>query len=183
MNPRLYILARGLGITQTNVSPMLSLDYGELITRKDYQPFVLLILNMPIECTTHFGYLIVRASSVVCADGGYGRLLDYYQAMGCSRRTPDMIIGDMDSTGSDALCTAKLAGIPIIKNLDESRNDFQKALDGIKKEPFQMAIVAVGALDGRFDQTCASVSVLFEFPNDRIWLVSSSSIVTRLDPV
>lgn len=148
-------------------------------------PNALLILNQPFTDIHCFDSIWSSARFKVCADGGYQKLHEYVtsQALRPEDFRPDVILGDLDSIDDATLREAKLAAIEIVEIRDQSENDFQKAiryiiarLRGVCHGPLN--IVVLGALDGRFDHTAASLSLLHEYPDERIWLISPHSVVT-----
>lgn len=157
------------------------LNFGSVLSKG---PQVLLILNQPFDSLHCFPSLWALAKFKVCADGGYNQLRDYV----ASKRLypddfrPDAILGDLDSIADTARESAKLDRVNVVELGDQSKNDFQKAI-GYILETFLSSrdgppdILVLGALDGRFDHTAASISLLHEHPNVRIWLASPHSVV------
>lgn len=158
------------------------LNLGNVLSTGQY---ALLILNQPLSDLRSFPSLWFSAQFKVCADGGYSKLREYVvsQTLHLEDFRPDVILGDLDSIDASTLREARLAGIEVAEIRDQSENDFKKAikyiiakLRGAHHTPLN--ILVLGAIDGRFDHTAASLSLLHEYSNERIWLVSSHSVVT-----
>ncbi len=97
---------------------------------------------------------LLRADDyLIAADGGSNHILK----MGF---LPGIVIGDLDSVGDDAFPALNAAQVELerySKSKDET--DFELALQyALKLQP--SAILIVGALGGRLDQTLANLSIL-----------------------
>ncbi len=97
--------------------------------------------------------LLQGGEYIICADGGTRHAL-------ALARTPDLIVGDMDSTDRDQLQQLKEAGVSIESfSHDKNETDLELAIRrAIERKPAQVIIVA--ALGGRLDQTLANISLL-----------------------
>jgi thiamine pyrophosphokinase len=89
----------------------------------------------------------------LCADGGtrHALALDL---------TPDLVIGDMDSTGKDQLRELSEAGVPL-ELFPRNKNETDLELAISKAVGFKPTeIVIIGALGGRMDQALANIALL-----------------------
>lgn len=166
-------------------------NFGQLLdpSQRVYPPFALIILNQPIT-TPYFAQLRARARLTICADGGFAQLIEYCckNNVDVSKLSPNVIVGDLDSLSPIHREIAKGHGIKIVHVEDQNLNDFEKSIKQIEEESVadsieNLTIVAVGALDGRLDHTLASLSILYQFPQYRLYLISDSSMATLLSTV
>jgi thiamine pyrophosphokinase len=90
---------------------------------------------------------------LIAADGGANHLMK----MGI---LPDIVIGDLDSVDENALFELKSAGVAIQQySEDKDETDIELALRyAVELRP--SAILIIGALGGRLDQTLANLSIL-----------------------
>ena len=90
---------------------------------------------------------------IICADGGTRHAF----ALGLK---PNLVIGDMDSIDKDEWQKLKNAGVPIeLFPRDKNETDLELALDrAIELEP--KALLIIGALGGRLDQTFGNTVLL-----------------------
>lgn len=89
-----------------------------------------------------------RADWLICADGGA-------RHAAALRLTPDFVVGDMDSVGP----IRPSSGITFINDSDQSRSDFDKALDLAKRLGAGCVFVAA-ARGGSLDHELVNVGVL-----------------------
>jgi thiamine pyrophosphokinase len=168
---------------------MKELQFSQFVLGKDYPPFALITLNQDID-TPLYEKLTQRASFRVCADGGFDRLIQYCNANNIKLDTmlPNLLVGDLDSISPAALESARKAGVMVEKVHCQDTTDFQKSIKAVERHASadfkqHMRIIVVGAIDGRFDHTVASISVLYEYPKIEIWLLSKVSLIALLDAV
>ena len=90
---------------------------------------------------------------IICADGGTRHAL----ALGLK---PNLVIGDMDSIDKEQWQKLKNAGVPIeLFPRDKNETDLELALNrAIELEP--KAVIIIGALGGRLDQTFGNTALL-----------------------
>jgi len=90
---------------------------------------------------------------IICADGGTHHAL-------ALRMTPHLVIGDMDSATKDEVERLKKAGASIeLYPRDKNETDLELALNrALTKNP--SAVLIIGALGGRLDQTLGNISLL-----------------------
>ena len=165
---------------------MRQLCFSQYVTASDYPPFALVTLNQEIQ-STYYRILAKRASFHVCADGGFDRLLHYCRShnVPLSEIQPHVLVGDFDSISPTGLDAANRAGVRVEKVHCQDTTDFQKAIKVIERQASAdfgqaLPIIVFGAIDGRFDHTIASISVLYEYPEYEIWLLSGISLITLL---
>ncbi len=97
--------------------------------------------------------LLSADDTLIAADGGTNHL----QKMGI---LPEVIVGDLDSVDDDVLNALISAGVKIERySEDKDETDIELALRyAVELKP--AAILIVGALGGRLDQTLANLSIL-----------------------
>jgi thiamine pyrophosphokinase len=154
----------------------------------------LIICNMPIESNVFassssvFQRLWNTSNFRVCADGGANRLYDASvgSALGniATDCIPDLICGDFDSIQPHVLeYYQRFKRTEIQKDpKDQDTNDLEKSIRAIlaaKKDEWKK-IVVYGALDGRLDQTMASIQCLFKFSQHPIILYNERTTARLL---
>jgi len=92
------------------------------------------------------------AGMVICCDGAAGRLLEY-------GRTPDVIIGDMDSLSEEL--KERFASI-IVEIEDQESNDLTKAMRYCREQAYKKATI-LGATGHREDHSLGNISLLLEY--------------------
>lgn len=128
--------------------------------------FAAIILNQPVS-TAHRA-LVERvwqsATLRLCADGGANRLYDCY---GDQTALPHEIRGDLDSLRQNVReVYGDKHGVPIVKAASQYATDLQKCVLRVEeeenkdKEKREMAILILGGLSGRLDQTAHTMHVL-----------------------
>ncbi|WVQ84572.1 thiamine pyrophosphokinase [Cryptococcus sp. DSM 104549] len=131
----------------------------ELLRGSSSKKYALIIVNQPIRKD-----LLDRAWKAVdvrlCADGGANRL---YQVDTEQAYLPDMIKGDLDSLRSDVREHYESRGVPIKHDPDEYSTDLMKCIEEVPKD---YALVLLGGLSGRVDQTVHTMSLLHKLERD-----------------
>ncbi|XP_057680882.1 thiamin pyrophosphokinase 1 isoform X3 [Corythoichthys intestinalis] len=112
----------------------------------------------PLDC------LLPSAVLTACADGAANHLYNMTSGQNDSFR-PDYISGDFDSITADVRAFYADKGCRLIETSDQDLTDYTKCLvimlDEIKQRKLQVdAIVTLGGIGGRFDQTMATVETL-----------------------
>jgi thiamine pyrophosphokinase len=100
----------------------------------------------------------------ICADGASATCLAY-------RLEPDLIIGDLDSIGADAI--DRFASIEMIEDLDQDTTDSEKAIQYCVDKGFRRLFV-LGALGKRLDHGVYNLGLLRKYHDqvDELLLVS-----------
>ena len=94
-----------------------------------------------------------QGDTIVAADGG----LHYIQALGLK---PDVLIGDLDSVSAADLQGLEGSNVAILRYpREKDETDLELALDWCVRQGF-CAILVVGALGGRLDQTLGNLFLL-----------------------
>ena len=90
---------------------------------------------------------------ILCADGGSRHAL-------AMKRTPNLLLGDLDSADKNDLQQLRDAGVPVeLFPRDKNETDLELALiHAVELNPRQVMIVA--ALGGRLDQTLSNIALL-----------------------
>ena len=106
-------------------------------------------------------YLIRSADFIICCDGALTKFLRNSRSIFGEERTPDLVIGDMDTLSAGM--QKKYRDI-IIKENEQEHNDqtkaFRWALTNIKGVS---RIYIMGATGNRLDHTIGNVSLLMEY--------------------
>lgn len=105
-----------------------------------------------------------RTWSVIAADGGVDALF----AVG---RSPELVIGDMDSAGPLP------NELPRLLLASQEETDFEKCLVRIQAP----LIVGLGFLEGRFDHTLAAIHSLMKLSHDKpVMLLGDTDLLLRV---
>ncbi|KAI8379776.1 thiamine pyrophosphokinase, partial [Radiomyces spectabilis] len=117
------------------------------------------------------------------ADGGSNRVYDAFKH---DQQTLNK--GDLDSIRPDVKDFYASKNVKITRVSDQDSTDFMKCVDLLREKEAQdhktYDIVAMPALGGRFDQTMASINLLYFLKNEkdrRTILVSDESLTVLLD--
>lgn len=117
------------------------------------------------------------SAHVLCADGGALNALKFGLA-------PQTIIGDLDSLSATQLAEFSASGAEILRfPMEKDETDLELALSWCADKGAS-AIVIIGALGGRFDQTLANVYLLMlpSLQNIPIELVDGEQNIRLLRP-
>jgi thiamine pyrophosphokinase len=118
-----------------------------------------------------------QATTLIAADGG----LDHLLTLG---RTPDVVIGDLDSATKEALAAARQAEVEVLVHpAEKDETDLELALRYAAAFDDQ-EIIVLGSLGGRLDQSLANVFLLIApflhgrrvkivEPNQEAWIMSA----------
>lgn len=91
--------------------------------------------------------------TLIAADGGMRHLL----RLG---RTPDLVVGDLDSLPENELSRLEQAGVRVVRfPTHKNETDLELALQAAVEQGFDV-ITIMGALGGRLDQTLGNINLL-----------------------
>lgn len=195
--PRWKRLRNSLSTSAAAMPPHLARTWTceELLRGHATKKYALIIVNQPIRKD-----LLQRAWQAVdirlCADGGANRLFDVdhesqyvtlslkatYACHADTRQTrylPDLIKGDLDSLRPDVQAHYASLKVPIKKDEDEYSTDLMKC---IQEVPEDYALVLLGGLSGRVDQTVHTMSMLHKMDRE-IYVLDKESMAWVLRPV
>ncbi|MBL8017653.1 MAG: thiamine diphosphokinase, partial [Ignavibacteria bacterium] len=96
-----------------------------------------------------------KAIDIIACDGASDFLVK-------EKVTPDIVIGDMDSASAAAIRSLTAAGVPVIKQASQDRNDIEKALDYAISEKYT-EINVIGFTGKRFDHSVNNLSILLRY--------------------
>lgn len=106
-------------------------------------------------------YLVMSADFTICCDGALAGYLRAGRSFFGQERTPDLVIGDMDTLS--AALQKKYSDI-IIKENEQEHNDQTKAVRwAINNIDDIEHIYIIGATGGRLDHTIGNASLLMEY--------------------
>lgn len=167
----------------------------------------LIVLNQEITIPRDVFISLWNAYGLkICADGGANRLYDISPAL-----VPDYIVGDLDSLKPDVKQWYESKGVEVIKQSTQYATDMQKAIDLVEvhyhyadaQERFDVSsldtydslltlhsslnktsrtqMLMVGAIDGRFDHTIQSISVMLkriqQSPDSPIFFLTRTNLI------
>ncbi|TYJ54037.1 thiamine pyrophosphokinase [Cryptococcus floricola] len=116
--------------------------------------YALIILNQPT--THHLLHTAWHATALhFCADGGSNTLYDLDHPH--NTYIPDLIKGDLDSIRPEVRAHYAALDVPIKQDRSEYATDLIKCIEEV---PEDHAIVLLGGLSGRVDQTVHTMGVL-----------------------
>ncbi|XP_022088400.1 thiamin pyrophosphokinase 1-like isoform X2 [Acanthaster planci] len=152
--------------------------------------FALILLNQPLtELRQQLKLVWSRSVLKAAADGGSNRL---YECMMGNHQSyiPDLVTGDFDSIRPEVLLYYQRRGAKIIETPDQNYTDFTKCLrivlDTLECNTLKVeAVVVLGAMGERFDQTLASVNTLYEANINSelpVYLLADRSLACLLRP-
>lgn len=133
-----------------------------------------------------------KAIDIIACDGASDFLVK-------EKITPDVVIGDLDSASAVTIRTLTAAGIPVIKQASQYKNDLEKALDYALSEKYT-EINVTGFTGKRFDHSLNNLSILlryskktelrmyddkfrFYFVRDKVELTCNAGAVVSLIPM
>ncbi|RMZ84488.1 hypothetical protein DV736_g6600, partial [Chaetothyriales sp. CBS 134916] len=166
-----------------------------LLSGRAVHPYAVLILNQPVNRNA-LDAVIQHATFLVCADAGADRLRTYEASLknGTSLRSPDVIIGDLDSLTAQTADYYQARGVEIVRQPDQDSTDFTKGLKWIREAARQslgdgeLDVIVLGGLGGRVDQAFSQIHHLYMAGRDeqllrgRVYLLSEQSLSFVLDP-
>nr|XP_019010453.1 thiamine pyrophosphokinase [Kwoniella pini CBS 10737]OCF49234.1 thiamine pyrophosphokinase [Kwoniella pini CBS 10737] len=145
---------------------------AELLRGESSKPYSLIIVNQPIRQDL-LAKAWKAASLRLCADGGANRLYDIDQGKGY---LPEIIKGDFDSIREDVKEYYRSKGVKVIEDKDEYSTDLMKC---IAEVPSDHALVLLGGLSGRVDQTVHTMSLLHKLKRE-IYVLDGESFAWLL---
>lgn len=137
---------------------------------------VVIICDGKFPKTEYPRYLVMSADFTICCDGALVKYLRESKKIFGQERTPDLVIGDMD-TLSPAL-QKKYSDI-IIKESEQEHNDQTKAVRWAIANIKDIGhIYIIGATGGRLDHTIGNASLLMEYT--RMFDLSAKGIIVEM---
>ena len=122
---------------------------------------VVIICDGQFPKTEYPRYLIRTADFTICCDGALSKYLRNSKGIFGTKKTPDLVIGDMDTLPSSL--QKKYSDI-IIRESEQEHNDQTKAVRwAINNLPDIKSIHILGATGGRADHTIGNLSLLMEY--------------------
>ncbi|HEX3031628.1 MAG TPA: thiamine diphosphokinase [Bacillota bacterium] len=122
---------------------------------------------------------LTAGSSLICADGGANHAF----RMG---RVPSVVIGDLDSLGTEVRAWLEGEGVPVITApREKDETDTGLALQWLVREhPDVKEVTVLGALGGRLDHTVFNLQLLLTWYRQRlkIKLVDEAQTVFLITP-
>lgn len=152
------------------------------------KPYGIIVLNQPINAPA-LNAVIETAVMLVCADAGANRLMQYDEHMGVKKRSPDAIVGDLDSLSNEARQHYANQGVQIVEDPDQYSTDFTKSLRWMRREwgsrkdeDSDLDVVVTGGLGGRVDQGFSQIHHMYMVLQQRdllrgsVYLLSEQSL-------
>ena len=122
---------------------------------------IVIICDGQFPKTEYPRYLIGTADFTICCDGALTKYLKNSKSIFGQERTPDLVIGDMDTLS--AAMQKKYSNI-IIKESEQEHNDQTKAVRWVMNNLDEVShIYIIGATGGRTDHTIGNISLLMEY--------------------
>ena len=135
---------------------------------------------------TLFSHLWRSSKLRVCADGAANRLHDALDDEARGGHLPDLIAGDLDSLRDDVAQFYAARGVPIARQPEQDRHDFEKCLTWLRQRQGdaapRLSVVAMGAFGGRLDQQMANINMLYRYAGafERLVLLGDESLAFLL---
>ncbi|WWD03792.1 thiamine pyrophosphokinase [Kwoniella europaea PYCC6329] len=136
---------------------------SELLRGESSKSYALIIVNQPIRSDL-LEEAWKSAKITLCADGGANRYL------------PDIVKGDFDSIRDDVRLYYTSHDVRVIQDKDEYSTDLMKC---IAEVPEDYALVLLGGLSGRVDQTVHTMSLLHKLHRE-IYVLDGESFAWLL---
>ncbi|WRT64836.1 thiamine pyrophosphokinase [Kwoniella shivajii] len=147
---------------------------AELLRGESSKKYALIIVNQPIRKDL-LSKAWTAAEVRLCADGGANRLYDIDED---KEYIPDLIKGDFDSIRPEVLEYYKKEheDTKVIHDKDEYSTDLMKCIDEVDES---YALVLLGGLSGRVDQTVHTMSLLHKTKRE-IYVLDGESFAWQL---
>ncbi|OCF77448.1 thiamine pyrophosphokinase [Kwoniella mangroviensis CBS 8886] len=145
---------------------------SELLRGESSKSYALIVVNQPIRSDL-LEKAWKSAKIKLCADGGANRLYDIDSE---KKYLPDIVKGDFDSIRDDIRDYYTSRDVRVIQDKDEYSTDLMKC---IAEVPEDYALVLLGGLSGRVDQTVHTMSLLHKLHRE-IYVLDGESFAWLL---
>lgn len=141
-----------------------NIRYPGQVLRRTQEHRVGVLLNAAEDRSEVVIHVLKQCSEIVLADGAANWYCQLDERNRLSLPAVAFACGDMDSISAESLAQLQMDSVEIIKDTDDSINDFHKCLKALEARSSHMPqqqVVVCGALGGRFDHISQNINTLF----------------------